>query len=181
MNKLLIIDLDQTVIDSSIRENFCYPNGSLCLDTYRDNKKCPDNGIVNDTLLPFGHWLKNNFYTMANKFDIVFLTARLVDELDLDSFDNLGLTSLFTDFRARIITRLDVIHYGGNHNEQNSGKYKEPVIHTLKKCGNYSSVIVIDDCIKVLEMARSNNYHAICARDLYHYNDNDFNSLFDSL
>ncbi len=179
--KLLIIDLDQTMIDSSIRENHCYKEGVLCLDTYMLVKHCPDMGIVNDVLLPFGHWVKNNFYTLSNRFDIVFLTARQVNEFDLASFDTLGLTTLFTDFRARIITRADVVFYNGDPAEQDSGKYKEPVIRTLQRCGNYNHVIVVDDCAKVLNMAQKNKYHVICARELYHYRENDFNVLFNSL
>ena len=181
MKKLLVIDLDQTIIDSTIRENYCYPDGQLCLSTYKSIKTCPNNGIVNDTLLSFGEWLIDNFYNMALKFDIVFLTARQVDECDLSSFDSLGLTSIFCDFRARIITRLDVGFYSGNPSEQDSGKYKAPVIRTLKSCGNYDKVIVIDDCLKVLSMAKAANYHTICARELYHFKEADFVTLFDSL
>ena len=181
MKKLLVIDLDQTVIDSSIRENLCYPNGSLCLDTYKAIKACPYNGIVNDVLLPFGLWLKDHFLVLSNMFDIVFLTAREVNEQDLSSFDSLGLTPIFTDFRARIITRTDVVHYGGNPAEQDSGLYKQDVIRTLQRCGNYKDVIVADDCQKVLEMARKNNYRAICARELYHYDNSDFDALFNSI
>jgi len=179
--KLLIVDLDQTIIDSSIRENLCYPDGQLCLTTYKSIKTCPNNGIVNDCLLPFGLWLKEHFFTVSNLFDIVFLTAREVNEYDLHSFDSLGLTSIFCDFRARIITRLDVGFYSGNPSEQDSGKYKAPVIRTLKSCGNYDKVIVIDDCLKVLSMAKAANYHTICARELYHFKEADFVTLFDSL
>ena len=178
MSKLLVIDLDQTVIDSSIRENACYPNGNLCLSKYHTVKTCPNMGIVNDSLLPFGLWIKDNFYSLSSMFDIVFLTARQVNEYDLSSFDLLGLTPMFTDFRARIITRLDVGFYGGDPTEQNSGLYKAPVIATIKKCGNYKSIIVVDDCQKVLNMARENNYHPICARELYHYTRRDFEKLF---
>lgn len=179
--KLLVLDLDQTIIDSSIRENYCYPTGSLCLDTYKSIKTCPNMGIINDVLLPFGLWLKDNFYSLSTCFDIVFLTARQVNDHDLESFDRLGLTRIFNDFRARIITRQDVIHYGGNPTEQDSGIYKKPVIQTIKTCGNYGKVIVIDDCQKVLTMARDSNYSAICARDLYHYTPSDFATLFNSL
>lgn len=179
--KLLIVDLDQTVIDSSIRENMCYPNGSLCLDTYQRVKSCPDNGIINDVLLPFGLWLKDNFYSLSICFDIVFLTARQINDHDLISFDRLRLTPIFNDFRVRIITRSDVGFYGGDPAQQDSGKYKEPVIRTLQKCGNYNHVIVVDDCLKVLNMARSNNYRAICARDLYHFKRADFVELFNKL
>jgi len=179
--KLLILDLDQTVIDSSIRENHCYPNGSLCLETYKQVKTCPDMGIVNDVLLPFGEWIKDHFLVLSHLFDIVFLTAREVNEQDLDSFDLLGLTPIFCDFRARIITRQDVIYYGGDPTEQDSGLYKQDVIRTLKTYGNYTGVIVIDDCIKVLEMARKNKYTAICARELYHFKRADFVDLFNKL
>lgn len=179
--KLLILDLDQTIIDSSIRENYCYPDGSLCLETYKTVKTCPDKGIVNDVLLPFGLWLKDHFLVLSNMFDIVFLTARQVNEYDLSSFDALGLTPIFNDFRARIITRADVVHYNGNPLEQDSGIYKQAVIRTLETCGNYGHVVVVDDCIKVLNMARENNYSAICARDLYHFKRSDFVELFNSL
>ena len=179
--KLLIVDLDQTIIDSSIRENLCYPDGQLCLTTYKSIKTCPNNGIVNDCLLPFGYWLIDNFYNMALKFDIVFLTAREVNKYDLHSFDYLGLTTIFTDFRARIITRLDVGYYNGDPTQQDSGLYKAPVIRTLKTCGNYDKVIVVDDCIKVLQMAQNNGYHAVCARDLYHFRRADFVDLFNKL
>lgn len=179
--KLLILDLDQTLIDSSIRENQCYPKGELCLTTYKAIKTCTDMGITNDVLLPFGHWLKVNFYTLSLTFDIVFLTARQVNEFDLASFDLLGLTPIFNDFRARIITRADVVFYNGDPTQQDSGIYKKPVIHTLKRCGNYDSVIVVDDCQKVLTMAKNNGYHAVCARDLYHFKPTDFVTLFDNL
>ncbi len=150
----------------------------LCLDTYQRVKHCPNMGIVNDVLLPFGLWLKDNFYSLSSLFDIVFLTARQVNEHDLESFDTLGLAPIFNDFRARIITRQDVIHYGGDPTEQDSGLYKQYVIRTLKKYGNYEHIIVIDDCAKVLNMARENNYRAICARKLYHYKTQDFTRLF---
>ena len=81
MTKLLVIDLDQTIIDSSIRENYCYTkNGELDLPKYRQVKTCDNNGIINDQLTPFGHWLKTNYYSLLeNGYVIVFLTARLCD------------------------------------------------------------------------------------------------------
>ena len=179
--KLLILDLDQTVIDSSIRENLCYPDGNLCLNTYKAIKTCPDRGIINDCLTPLGEWVKSHYITLANMYHVVFLTAREISTHDLCSFDMMGLTPIFTDCRTRFIARQDVIHYNGNPAEQDSGLYKQDVIRTLQKCGNYNHVVVVDDCQKVLNMARANNYHAICARDLYHYTRGDFVKLFNRL
>lgn len=180
MKKLLIVDIDQTIIDSSIRENVCYPNGSLCLDTYKRVKSCPSNGIVNDTMTPFGLWLKNNYQSLLNNYTIVFLTARLCDKLDQDSFINLGIDiMLYED--CELISRDMCLLYGGNPREQDSGVYKKAIIATIIQYCNYSEIIVIDDCQKVLNMARENNYHAICARKLWHYKDNDFNALFSSI
>jgi hypothetical protein len=183
MTKLLVIDLDQTVIDSSIRENFCYPNGQLCLATYRDNKKCVVNGIINDTLTPFGEWLKVSYYGLIEKgYNIVFLTARLCDRLDFNSFIVLGIDSTLLD-HCLLIERGIASLYGGNPNEQDSGRYKKAVIECLQSAYDYNNdeIIVVDDCIKVLNMAKQQGFNAICARELYHYTNSDFDTLFNSL
>lgn len=180
MTKLLVIDLDQTVIDSSIRENECYPNGNLCLDTYHAVKSCPDRGIINDCLTPFGEWLKVNFHSLLDTYTIVFLTARQCDKLDEDSFISLGIDiMLYED--CELISRDMCLLYGGNPREQDSGVYKKDIITEIKKYNHYTDIMVIDDCIKVLNMASANNYRAICARDLYHYANSDFDALFNSL
>lgn len=181
MNKLLVIDLDQTIIDSSIRENFCYPNGQLCLETYRTNKQCLDNGIVNDCLTPFGEWLKVSYYSLLEKgYTLVFLTARLCDRQDFDSFKVLGI-DLMLLYHCVLIDRDICALYGGNPNEQDSGKYKKPICHYLARAYNTYDICIIDDCIKVLEMAKGQGFKAICARELYHYSSDDFNVLFNSL
>lgn len=176
---LLVIDLDQTIIDSSIRENFCYPDGSLCLETYRTNKQCAVNGIVNDTLTPFGEWLKANFYNMTSKFDIIFLTVRLCDKQDYTSFKKLGIDSMLLD-HCLLIERGICALYGGDSSEQDSGLYKKAVIQCLQSVYNYNNneVIVVDDCIKVLNMAKQQGFKTICARELYHYDNRDFDALF---
>lgn len=179
MKKLLIVDLDQTVIDSSVRENYCYPKGELCLATYKSIKACPDNGIVNDTLTPFGEWLKDNYNLLLNNYSIVFLTARLCDIHDARSFRMLGIDKMLED--CLLIERGISTLYGGNPKEQHSGKYKKPIIYYLLNAYSVYDVVVIDDCDKVLNMARDNNFRAICARELYHYTRGDFVTLFNSL
>lgn len=180
MKKLLIVDLDQTVIDSTIRENYCYPAGSLCLDTYRTVKTCPDNGIVNDTLTPFGEWLKVYYRTLLDNYVIVFLTARLCDLQDYNSFKKLGIADMLT-IDCLIVDRSIATLYGGNPSEQESGRYKKPIIYYLLNAYSAYGVIVVDDDIKVLNMAKSQGFKAICARDLYHFTIIDFNNLFSRL
>ena len=178
MTKLLVIDLDQTVIDSSIRENYCYPQGKLCLDTYRGNKKCPYNGIVNDTLTPFGEWLKENYFSLIeNGYTIVFLTARLCDYQDYLSFKAMGINTMLLDHCLTIERGVSGL-YGGNEKEQDSGKYKKPIIWYLANTYKTYDITVVDDCIKVLTMAKEQGFNAICARELYHYSNDDFASLF---
>lgn len=183
MNKLLVVDLDQTIIDSSIRENLCYPSGSLCLDIYKAVKSCPNMGIVNDTLTPFGQWLKVFYYGLLEKgYNIVFCTSRLCDRQDFASFKILGIDSMLLD-HCLLIDRGIVALYGGDSSEQDSGLYKKAVIECLQSESNYNNndIVIIDDCIIVLNMAKEQGFKAICARDLYHYNNSDFNTLFYSL
>lgn len=177
MTKLLVIDLDQTIIDSSIRENICYPNGSLCLETYKRAKHCPHNGIINDSLTPFGHWLKSNYKTLLKEYNIVFLTARLCDYQDYKSFKSIGVDDMLLN-DCLLIERGVARLYGGNPNEQCSGKYKKPILWYLVNSFKTYDVLVIDDDIKVLDMAKSQGFKAICARELYHYKDKDFANLF---
>lgn len=178
MTKLLVIDLDQTVIDSSIRENLCYPNGTLCLETYYTIKQCALNGIANDCLTPFGYWLNISYYGLLEKgYNIVFLTSRLCDKQDFTSFKKLGIDSMLLD-HCLLIDRGICVLYGGDPSDQDSGRYKKTICHDLARAYNTYDIVVIDDCIKVLEMAKEQGFKAICARELYHYDNSDFDALF---
>lgn len=179
MTKLLVIDLDQTVIDSSIRENYCYSeSGELDIPKYRLVKTCPNDGISNDQLTPFGEWLKGNYFSLIeNNYIIVFLTARLCDSQDFKSFKTLGLDSMLLH-HCLLVERGVAALYGGNEREQDSGRYKKPIIWRFSYAYETYDITVIDDCIKVLTMAREQGFKAICARDLYHYDQQDFASLF---
>lgn len=178
MSKLLVIDLDQTVIDSSIRENACYHNGDLDLSKYRQVKSCPSNGIGNDQLTPFGEWLKMNYYSLLETdYIIIFLTARLCDGQDLKSFKQLGIDRMLLD-HCLLVERGISSLYGGNEREECSAKYKKPIIWRFVNANCTYDVTVVDDCQKVLTMAREQGFKAICARELYHYTDNEFANLF---
>lgn len=179
MRKLLVIDLDQTIIDSSIRENYCYSeSGELDIPKYRLVKTCPNAGIINDQLTPFGEWLKTNYFSLLeDDFIIIFLTARLCDGQDRKSFKQLGIDSMLSD-HCLLVERGIASLYGGNEHEECSAKYKKPILWYLVNAYSTYDLTVIDDCTKVLTMAREQGFKAICARDLYHYDQQDFASLF---
>lgn len=179
MTKLLVIDLDQTVIDSSIRENYCYTKaGELDLTKYRQVKTCPNDGIINDQLTPFGQWLNTNYFSLIeNDYVIVFLTARLCDSQDFKSFKQLGIDSMLLD-HCLLVERGIAALYGGNEREECSAKYKKPIIWRFVNAYSTYDVTVIDDCQKVLTMAKEQGFKTVCARELYHYTDFDFASLF---
>ena len=68
--------------------------------------------------------------------------------------------------------------YGGNAQEQCSAKYKRPILWRFANAYSTYDVTVVDDCIKVLGMAKAQGFKTVCARELYHYDPQDFASLF---
>lgn len=71
----------------------------------------------------------------------------------------------------QIMCRNNSLDYGGNCCES-SEHYKLPLLNWVKANYNHE-LIVIDDCPKVLQVARQSGYKAICARDLWHMSHND--------
>lgn len=173
LKKYLILDIDQTLIDSSIRENFCYKEGVLCLETYKRVKHSHIWGICNDTLTPFGAWCEDNANKLASHYNIIILTARYCEDIDYAFFD-CNLNQLKNN--SIFIARDNCLKYGGNPNDQASATYKAQILKNI--LGDKQGIMLIDDCYKVLEMAKNNGYKAINATKLYHYNNCDFSSLF---
>ena len=157
MKKMLVFDIDQTLVDSSIRENECCNRDILDLDKYLSLKS---EGIVYDTLLPLGYWLESN----AAQYDFVLCTARLFEFVDFDSLHALMPNTM--NNALQIMCRNNSLDYGGNTCES-SDKYKLPLLNWVKTNYNHE-LIVIDDCPKVLQVARQGGHHALCARDLWH-------------
>ena len=180
LKPVLIVDIDQTLIDSTIRENFCYNNDMLDLLTYR---ALTPTMACKDSLLPLGEYLEANIHTMVLDFKIILLTARVNCEhshkslaklmpnilINMDNFIHRGNIHLFAWLGGK---------YKGLELVQCSGAYKAPIIDYYAMLGH--KAIVIDDCPKVLNCSK-NIYRAICARDLWHYNTDDFDKLFNSL
>ena len=162
MKKLFVFDIDQTLVDSSVRENECCNRDVLDLDKYLNLKS---EGIVYDTLLPLGYWLESN----TEKYDFSLCTARLFEYIDFDSLYALMPNTM--NNALHIMCRNNSLEYGGNNCEA-SDKYKLPLLNWVKANYNHE-LIVIDDCPKVLQAARQSGYKAICARDLWHLSEAD--------
>ena len=160
---LLVFDIDQTIIDSTIRENGCWNNDQLDLTKYQATKK---DGIQYDSLLPLGYWLENN----AHLLNFVLVTSRGLNAYDWQSFFN--LMPNVTENANRVISRNNAEKFGSNSFIQCSGAYKRPIFKTLQNLYD-TQLFVLDDCEKVLSMAKNDGYITYNARDLWHLSEAD--------
>lgn len=168
---LLVFDIDQTIIDSTIRENGCWNNDQLDLTKYQATKK---DGIQYDSLLPLGHWLENN----AHLLDFVLVTSRGLNAYDWESF--FSLMPNVSENANRVISRNNAEKFGSDSFIQCSGLYKKPIFKALQS--QYEKqLVVFDDDLKVINMAKNDGYITYNARDLWHYTTNEIQELIVSL
>lgn len=164
---MLVFDVDQTLIDSTIRENMarCANTGALNLPEYVRLKSL----VSLDTVLPLGEAFRElKAKRLILPCDWRILTARQFDARDFTSLAFLlGLTS--DDFSRRVIYRDNIAKHGGNPNEQKTGDYKKPVLDRLSSF--FGNLKMIDDCPTVLEL--SGNFQTVNAYDFYHHSVTD--------
>ena len=162
MSKMLVFDIDQTLVDSSRRENLSFFKDNLDLAHYKKQKYCSVLGVTSDSLLPLGEWLELNGGQCP---PFVLVTARDFEFID---FNVLGRLMPNTMLQAQIVINRNNCHlFGGDSKQQSSGIYKKPIFDWLKSYYD-SELVIIDDCRKVLDAALQNGHSAICARDLWH-------------
>lgn len=158
---MLVFDCDQTLVDSTIRENMArdHKTGALNLPEYNRLKSL----VSLDTVLPLGQaFCELKAKNLLLPTDWRILTARTFDERDFTSLAFLlGLTN--DDFSRRVIHRENIAKHGGNGSEQESGLYKKPVLARLS--GFFGSLKMVDDCPSVL--ALKGNFQTVNAYDFY--------------
>ena len=168
---LFVFDIDQTIIDSSIRENDCWEADILDLEKYQATKK---QGIKSDCLLPLGHWLENN----AHLLNFVLVTSRGLNAYDWESF--FYLMPNVSEHANRIVSRNNAEKFGSDSFIQCSEAYKRPIFKALQS--QYEKqLVVFDDDLKVINMAKNEGWKTVCARDLWHYTTNEIQELIVSL
>ena len=161
MKKMLVLDIDQTLVDSSIRENLSFFRDVLDLEHYQKQKYDNVLGVTSDSLLPLGEMLER----VSLPCPFVLVTAREFEAID---FNMLGSLMPNTMLQAEIvINRNNCYLFGGDKKQQSSGIYKRPIFEGLKSYYN-RELVVIDDCPKVLQVARLDSHGVLCARDLWH-------------
>lgn len=155
-NQSLVLDFDFTLCDSSVRENKHTRNDVLDLAAYRADT------AQHDKALPLLQWILRNRTEVTNKYNVLILTNRDFFALCHSPIKDL-VQNRFMCYHRGIYAPI----YGDN--------FKAVLLHKMTMA---QKAIVIDDEQTYLQIARDNNSRAICARELWHYNNEDFTRLF---
>lgn len=146
--KMLIFDLDETVIDSRHRTPN-NPDGSLNLPAYIE--KHTRENVFKDKLLPLANTLKK---AVQSGKSVVILTAREMSKADYDYLYFHGLANLDTLILSR--DKASKKHY-----KMKDGDYK---LHWLKKAGIIGKIsVMFDDAKHVKQVLRRAGIVVICA------------------
>jgi hypothetical protein len=142
MQSIFIFDLDDTTVDSTHRQRI-NADGSIDLAYWRRNNT-PEN-IMRDSMLPLADRMIEG---IADGLDIVILTSRVMNRVDLAWLDMRGMT-------ARTILSRSIA------DNRPTGEYKLARLHELAVMRKMSfadlakSVIVWDDCKNVQSVLRN--------------------------
>jgi FMN phosphatase YigB (HAD superfamily) len=162
MKKLIIFDLDATVIDSTHRVAPCMlPNGDLDLNLYRE-QACTRPQVYKDDLLPLSLVMLEY---IAQGVEVAIVTARHMFKHDYDFLKKHGL-------KTNMIFSRDKLHkHFGDKARQlytcGDAQYKGAYFKLLKELKPDSYMILYDDHLGVLREARK---HGIKAIDATHIN-----------
>lgn len=156
MKPILVLDFDFTLCDSSTRENTHTVNDELHLVNYLQDT------AEHDKALPLLRYILRNKQALEYKYNILILTNR--------DFNR--------DCKSKIVhlakTNFLCLHRGEWQNIFGDN-FKAYILGYFCLNGN---VVFIDDDLFYLAIARTQHARAICARDLWHYQPNDFTELF---
>ena len=151
----LVLDFDSTLCDSSTRENKHTHNDVLDLTAYHADT------AQHDKALPLLQYILSNRAKVTNRYNVLILTNRNFFAVCHSPIKTL-VQNRFICYHRGIYAPL----YGDN--------FKAILLHKMTRT---QKAIVIDDEQKYLQIARDNNSRAICARDLWHYNKEEFTAL----
>jgi hypothetical protein len=159
MNKLILFDLDHTVINSEHRINECLDSsGNLDLNTYRA-RACTRAQVYTDQLLPLADVMLNY---IKHGHTVGILTARHMFKHDYDFLKKHGLKTALILSRNKLpkhfsAARAKALYISGD------AVYKGAYIDLLKSQYPYHSLTLYDDHQGVLQQARTQGVHAIDA------------------
>lgn len=155
MKPILLLDFDFTLCDSSTRENTHTVNDELHLANYLQDTAEHDKG------LPLLRYILRNKQALEYKYNIIVLTNR----------------NFYRKCGSKIVhlvkTNFVCLHRGEWQNIFGND-FKSIILGHFCLKGN---VVFIDDDPLYLNTAREHNARAICARDLWHYDKQDFTEL----
>jgi hypothetical protein len=157
--KIIIFDLDHTVINSEHRINECLDSsGNLDLNQYRA-KACTRSQVYTDTLLPLADVMKEY---IKNNQTVVILTARHCFKHDYDYLKKHGLKTGLILSRDKLYK-----HFGATKARalyaSDDAKYKGAYINLIKSIYPNAELILYDDHKGVLTQARAQGVNAIDA------------------
>lgn len=155
MNPILLLDFDFTLCDSSTRENKHTANDELHLANYLQDTAEHDKG------LPLLRYILRNKQALEYKYNILVVTNR--------DFNR--------DCKSKIVhlvkTNFVCLHRGEWQNIFGDD-FKSIILGHFCLNGN---VVFIDDDKQYINIAKKYNARAVCARELWHYQPNDFTEL----
>jgi hypothetical protein len=159
MDKIILFDLDSTVIDSSNRISGCLDSeGNLNLNTYRAIA-CTRAQVYTDQLLPLADVMRNY---IANGATVGILTARHCFKHDRDFLKKHGLKTSLILSRDKLPKHFSPIRAKALYCSGDA-IYKGAYIDLIKSLYPSHSIVLYDDHRGVLEQARKQGVIAIDA------------------